>query len=157
MRVRSSKRPLVAVLSGLVAAGLLTVGLSVAAPAGAAAPLCLTFEKQSVEPVGSGEWEGRVSGDVDGDLRTVLTGCNGPNPCSGTIWHVEFDWIIDAGAESFTAHLTGVLNNATGAVVMNGTVVDGFLQGAQVHEEGQLVNPQTLAFQGTIRVMPSTT
>ena len=52
MRVRSSKRPLVAVLIGLVAAGLLTVGLSVAAPAGAAAPLRLTFEKQSVEPVG---------------------------------------------------------------------------------------------------------
>jgi hypothetical protein len=39
---------------------------------------------------------------------------------------------------------------------MNGTVVDGFLQGAQVHEEGQLVNPGTLAFEGTIQVMPST-
>jgi hypothetical protein len=156
MRVRSSKRPLTAVLIGLVAAGLLAVGLSVAAPAGAAAPLQLTFAKQSVVPIGSGVWEGTVSGDVDGDLRTVLTGCNGPNPCSGTIWHVEFDWIIDAGAESFTAHLSGVLNNTTGAVVMNGTVVDGFLQGAQVHEEGQLVNPGTLAFEGTIQVMPST-
>jgi hypothetical protein len=39
---------------------------------------------------------------------------------------------------------------------MNGTVVDGFLQGAQVHEEGQLVNAATLRFEGTIRVMPAT-
>jgi hypothetical protein len=101
-------------------------------------------------------WEGRVSGDVDGELTTVLRGCTGPNQCSGQIWHVEFDWTIDAGAESFTAHLTGVLNTVTGKVVMNGTVVDGFLQDAQVHEEGQLVNAATLAFEGTIRVMPST-
>jgi hypothetical protein len=134
-------------------AGLLSVGLSFAAPAGATAPLRLTFEKESVA---AGAWEGTVSGDVEGDLNTVLTGCTGPNPCSGQVWHVEFDWIIEAGAQSFTAHLTGVLNTATGHVVMNGTVVEGFLLGAQVHEEGQLVNPATLGFEGTIRVMPST-
>ena len=69
---------------------------------------------------------------------------------------VTFDWIITAGAESFTAHLSGVLNTQTGAVVMNGTVVDGFLRGAQVHEVGQLVNPAALGFEGTISVMPST-
>ena len=39
---------------------------------------------------------------------------------------------------------------------MDGTVVDGFLQGAQVHEEGQLVDAATLAFEGSIQVMPST-
>jgi hypothetical protein len=66
------------------------------------------------------------------------------------------DWVIDAGAESFTAHLSGVLNNVTGSVVMNGTVVDGFLEGAQVHEAGQLVNAETLGFEGTIRIMPAT-
>lgn len=153
MRVRSSKRLLISALVGLVAAGVLSLGLSFAAPAGAAAPLGLTFEKKAVAV---GVWEGSVSGDVDGDLTTVLTGCTGPNPCSGEIWHVEFDWIIDAGAESFTAHLSGVLNNVTGAVIMNGTVVDGFLQGAQVHEEGQLVDAATLAFEGSIQVMPST-
>jgi hypothetical protein len=153
MRVRSTRRLLVSTLVGLVAAGLLSIGLSFAAPAGAATPLQLTFEKQSVAV---GVWEGTVSGDVDGDLTTVLTGCTGPNPCAGPIWHVEFDWIIVAGAESFTAHLSGVLNTVTGAAIMDGTVVDGFLQGAQVHEEGQLVDPATLGFEGTIRVMPST-
>jgi hypothetical protein len=153
MAVRSSKRLWVSVLVGLMAAGLLSLGLSFASPASASAPLRLTFEK---ETVGLGVWEGSVSGDVDGDLTTVLTSCTGPNACSGQIWHVEFDWIIQAGAESFTAHLSGILNNATGAAIMNGTVVDGFLQGAQVHEEGQLVNAATLRFEGTISVMPAT-
>jgi hypothetical protein len=153
MSVRSSKRLWVSVLIGLIAAGLLSCGLSFASPASANAPLRLTFEKEAAAP---GVWEGSVTGDVDGDLTTVLTSCNGPKPCSGRIWHVEFDWIVDAGAESFTAHLTGILNNVTGAAIMNGTVVDGFLQGAQVHEQGQLVNAATLRFEGTITVMPAT-
>jgi hypothetical protein len=153
MTVRSSTRRSVSVLVALMVAGLLSVGLSLAAPAGAAEPLRLTFEKESVAV---GMWEGSVSGDVHGDLTSVLTSCTGPNPCSGTIWHVEFDWIIQAGAESFTAHLSGILNLQTGAAIMDGTVVDGFLQGAQVHEEGQLVNAATLRFEGTIRVMPAT-
>lgn len=153
MTVRSPKRLWVSILIGLMAAGLMSFGLSIASPASATTPLHLTFEK---EAVAVGVWEGSVSGDVDGDLTTVLTSCSGPNPCSGRIWHVEFDWIVHAGAESFTAHLSGILNNVTGAVTMDGTVVDGFLQGAQVHEEGQLVNAATLRFEGTIRVMPAT-
>jgi hypothetical protein len=153
MTVSTSTRWPVSALVVLVLAGLLSVGLSHAAPAGASAPLTLTFEKTAVAP---GVWEGTVSGDVDGHLTTALTACTGPTPCSEQIWHVEFDWIITAGAESFTAQLSGILNTQTGQVVMNGTVVEGFLRGAQVHEEGQLVNAATLAFEGTIRVMPST-
>jgi hypothetical protein len=152
MTVSSSTRRPVSALVVLLLAGLLSLGLAHAAPAGAAAPLALTFEKAAVAP---GMWEGTVSGDVNGDLTTVLTGCTGPNPCSGRIWHVEFDWIISAGAESFTARLSGILDTQTGQVVMDGTVVDGFLQGAQVHEEGQLVDAATLRFEGSIRVMPS--
>ena len=153
MTVSTSMRRRTSALVLLVLAGLLSLGLAHAAPASAAAPLNLTFQKQAVAP---GMWEGTVGGDIDGDLTSVLTGCTGPNPCSGQIWHVEFDWIIAAGPESFTAHLRGTLDTLTGQVVMNGTVVDGFLQGAQVHEEGRLVDPATLGFEGTIRVMPAT-
>jgi hypothetical protein len=40
---------------------------------------------------------------------------------------------------------------------MNGTVTsDGYLAGAQVHEQGELVDPDTLEFQGVIQVMPAT-
>jgi hypothetical protein len=152
MTVSSSTRRPVSALVVLLLAGLLALGLAHAAPAGAAAPLALTFEKAAVAP---GVWEGTVSGDVNGGLTTFLTGCTGPDPYSGRIWHVEFDWIITAGAESFTARLSGILDTQTGQVVMNGTVVDGFLQGAQVHEEGQLVDAATLRFEGSISVMPS--
>ena len=74
---------------------------------------------------------------------------------SGPIWHVRFDWIVHAGAQSFVADLGGILNTDTGRVVMDGTVVDGWLRGARVHEEGQLVDSQTLHFVGTIRLMPA--
>ncbi len=149
MAERGSKRLRATALVALIAAVLLFL----AVPARASSPVNLTFEKESVTP---GAWEGTVSGDINGDLNSFLTTCTGPNPCSGRIWHVEFDWVIDAGAESFTAHLSGVLNNVTGSVVMNGTVVEGFLEGAQVHEAGQLVNAATLGFEGTIRIMPAT-
>jgi hypothetical protein len=36
-----------------------------------------------------------------------------------------------------------------------GTVVEGWLSGAQVHEEGQLVDPATLRFVGEIEIMPA--
>jgi hypothetical protein len=153
MTVSSSTRRPVPILVALVVTGLLAVGVSRAAPASATEPLRLTFEKQAVA---AGLWEGTVVGDVDGDLTTVLTGCTGPSPCSGQIWHVEFDWIIDAGAKSFTARLSGILNTQTGNVVMTGSVVDGYLQGARVDEQGQLVDAATLRFEGTIRVMPAT-
>jgi len=122
-----------------------------AVAAGNNAPVNLTFSKQSS---GIGTWEGTVSGDLEGQLTTVLTDIR----VSGPIWHVEFDWIVDADddAYDFTAHLGGVLNTKTGSVVMNGTVVEGWLIGAQVHEEGQLVDPATLGFEGTIRIMPGT-
>lgn len=113
------------------------------------APVYLSFDKILVS---QGVWEGSVAGDVTGDLMTELTALQ----ITGPIWHVEFNWIIDAGEHSFTAHLKGTLNTLTGQVIMNGTVVDGWLLGAQVHEEGQLVDPNTLQFQGTIRVMPAT-
>ena len=113
------------------------------------APVLLHFEKSAIGP---GIWEGSVSGDVTGNLRTELTSLR----IAGPIWHVTFDWIIDAGDHSFTARLKGTLNTLTGRVVMNGTVVDGWLLGAQVHEEGQLIDPSTFRFQGTIQVMPAT-
>ena len=65
-------------------------------------------------------------------------------------------WIVEAGDHSFTAILKGTLNTMTGKVEMDGTVVEGWLVGAQVHEEGQLVDPLLGRFQGTISIFPAT-
>jgi len=113
-------------------------------------PVRLDFTKSISDP--AGVWTGSVSGDVSGGLTTRLTELR----IAGPIWHVRFDWIISAGPRSFVADLTGTLNNATGQVVMKGTVVEGWLLGAQVHEVGQLTDPDTLSFAGEIRIMPAT-
>jgi hypothetical protein len=114
-------------------------------------PVIIKFDKAIA---GDGIWVGTVSGDVEGELRTELRDVRE----SGQIWHVEFDWIITAGddSKSFTARLNGILNNNTGKVVMNGTVIEGWLTGARVHEEGQLIDPETLQFEGTIQINTAT-
>jgi hypothetical protein len=133
----------------LMVALALIAGPQFVAAAPAAAPVNLAFDKAIVNP--NGIWKGQVSGDLEGELTTVLTGLE----VSGPIWRVQFDWIVDTGDEySFTATLSGILNTSTGKVVMKGVVSEGYLLGAQVHEEGQLVDADTMQFQGLIRIMP---
>jgi hypothetical protein len=123
--------------------------IAVPAVSASSTPVRLSFDKTATAP---GVWHGTVSGDIDGALTTQLLSLR----VTGPIWHVTFDWIVDAGTSSFTARLSGILNTSTGAVVMNGNVVSGFLLGAQVHEEGQLIDPVTSEFAGSIRLMPAT-
>jgi len=116
------------------------------------APLRVNFIKHVVDPTNL-VFEGTVSGAVDGSLVSklvTLNGIDGPN------YNITFDWIVSAGAESFTARTTGNWNIDTGQVVMNGTVIAGYLNGAQVHEQGHLVDPTTLTFEGVLQLMPAT-
>jgi hypothetical protein len=108
-------------------------------------PVTLTFDKTATGPT---EWKGTIGGDLTGTLTTELRDVR----VVGPIWFVTFDWIIDAGPSSFTARLDGILNTKTGGVLMTGRVVAGRWLGAPVIEEGQLVNPATSEFAGTIRV-----
>lgn len=127
----------------------LALAMAAVAPAGASSePVRLEFDKSSIA---AGTWSGTVTGDVTGDLTTQLLELK----VTGPIWHVAFDWIVDGDAE-FTARLEGTLHTGTGRVVMNGTVISGDFLGAQVHEEGQLVDPATLQFMGVIRIFPAT-
>ena len=112
-----------------------------ASPALARDPVRLTFDKTAVA---AGVWEGTISGDIEATLQTVLLIVDQTGP----IWHVMFDWIIGSGERSFTARLDGVLNTQTGAVVMDGSVTDGYLLGARVHETGRLVDSSTSRFTG---------
>jgi hypothetical protein len=135
----------------LVLAALLSVvgAISISATAAAeAAPVHLTFHKQASGP---GVWSGAVSGDIDGALTTRLISLDDHKP----VWRVTFDWIVDAGEQSFTARLHGTLDTTTGAVEMKGRVVEGHLEGSQVRESGQLVDPATSAFEGTIDIRPT--
>lgn len=140
--MRKGSTALFAVLAMLIVAGPM---------AGAAnKPVRLSFEKC---PSGEGTWAGTVAGDVTGTLMTVLNSAE----ASDGILHVNFDWVVGAGTQSFTANLDGTLSTKTGRVVMNGTVVDGWLEGARVHEQGRLApDLGENCFRGSIRVMPAT-
>ena len=112
-------------------------------------PIRIQFDKQGGA---NGTWTGTVTGDVEGALTTQLQSLT-PN---GPILNVSFAWIVSAGEQSFTAVLHGTLNSLTGQVEMDGTIVEGWLAGAQVHEEGQMIDPATGRFQGTILIFPAT-
>ncbi|MDP8905595.1 MAG: hypothetical protein M3N29_09860 [Chloroflexota bacterium] len=117
------------------------------------APIRISFDKSIVDP--GGVWEGTVSGAVDGDLTTHLLAA--PDE-TGQVWHVSFDWVVvaDDPDYSFVALTEGILNLRTGRVVMNGTVDSGWMAGARVHEEGQLIDAASLRFQGEITILPAT-
>jgi len=138
------------IILGLIAALTLLAVPAASAASAPSSPHQLTFTKTDLE--GDFVWDGSVDGDTVGGLQTRLTAARP----AGEILHVEFDWEIDAGDESFVAHLVGTLNQRTGAVVMNGEVVEGFMLGARVHERGQLTDPGTSEFQGTITILPAT-
>ena len=132
-----------AALLGAVGAISTTAAATAKAP-----PVHLTFSKQLSGP---GVWSGAVAGDIEGALTTRLISIDDHKPVN----RVTFDWIVDAGERSFTARLHGTLDTLTGAVEMKGRVVEGYLEGSQVREAGQLVDPATLAFEGTIDVRPA--
>jgi hypothetical protein len=67
--------------------------------------------------------------------------------------------LVCPGRGALTAVLDGRFNFSTGKTVLNGVVVDGWLAGAQVHEEGQFVgrDPDSgdpYRFVGTVQLMP---
>lgn len=62
---------------------------------------------------------------------------------------------LSLDGRSSTAILEGRFNFSTARVVLNGVVTDGWLKGAQVHEESQLTRLDPLTFAGTIQLMPA--
>ena len=109
---------------------------------------------------------GVTGGDANGTFAgTVLSIDPFDN---GTIVDLEarYEVIADNPAHSFVAHIEGKQNNQTQKAVLNGTVIAGWLVGAQVHVTFDVIVPapgtscvpaapvNSPCFQGTIRVMP---
>jgi len=133
-----------------VAALAIAVPIMLSQPATASAspaPLIWTFDKCAAGP---GVWHGtaRGPGNTEEALETQLTGLRQ----TGDALHVDFNWYV---GQIYLAQLSGTLNLATGAVVINGRVAEGSYAGSRVHEEGQLYDPTNSCFAGTIQVMPA--
>ena len=111
----------------------------------------LNFTKE--DPDGDATWDGTVSGDVEGELQTVLLNADQTEP----VWLVAFEGIVTAGDRSFRAHVGGTLDTTTGQVHMSGVVTEGYLLGAAVDWQGQMVDEQASRFEGTITLTPPRT
>ena len=87
---------------------------------------------------------------------------------NGTIVQLEAEYRVTAAnpTHSFVARIEGKQNNQTLHAVLNGTVIDGWLLGAQVQVIYDIVDPapgtscvtaapvNRRCFQGTIRILP---
>jgi hypothetical protein len=127
----------------LLAVGMLA-GLSGTAAASDAA-LVIPFEKHWVAP---GHYVGTACGGGAIDMQLS------DSSVTGNVQHFTATVQLACASGTLTAVLDGSFNFSTGKTVLNGMVADGWLAGAQVHEEGQLVGLDPLTFVGTFQLMP---
>jgi hypothetical protein len=128
---------------------LLAVGAVVASTGTAAASnavIVIPFEKHWVGP---GHYVGTAcdGGSIDMQLSN--------SSVTGDVQHFTATVQVALPGRSLTAVLDGSFNFSTGNTVLNGAVVNGWLAGARVHEEGRLVGFDPLTFVGTVQLMPS--
>lgn len=122
---------------------ILLVGTPVAA---AQRPIVLEFEKQWAAP---DYYVGTVEGG--GTIEMWLF----DKSVIGNTQHFSATVEVASVSGSFTAVVRGQINFSTGRVVLNGSVTSGWLSGAQVHVQSQLVDPDTGRFIGTIQIVPA--
>jgi hypothetical protein len=109
---------------------------------------------------------GVTGGDVPGTFAGAVLSRDPFD--NGTIVQLEARYEVTGAdpAHSFVAQIKGAQNNQTQQAVLNGTVISGWLAGAQVHVTYDIIPPaagiscvpqapvNTRCFQGTIRLMP---
>ena len=109
---------------------------------------------------------GVTGGDVPGTFAGAVLSRDPFD--NGTIVQLEARYEVTGAdpAHSFVAHIEGKQNNPTQQAVLNGTVVSGWLAGAQVHVTFDVIPPAAghscvptapanrTCFQGTIRILP---
>jgi len=131
------------VLLLLLALGTLT-GLTGTAAASNAA-VVIPFEKHWVGP---GHYVGTACGNGAIDMQLS------DSSVTGNVQHFTATVQLACADGTLTAVLDGRFNFSTGRTVLNGFVAEGWLAGAEVHEEGQLVGLDPLTFVGTVQLMP---
>lgn len=149
MLARLPRRDRVAIVLLLVAAlGSLAVAARPATASNAAQ--VISFEKRWVEP---GHYLGTT-----GDGGTIEMWVYDVS-FAGNVQKFTATLQLSLGGRSLTAVLDGQFNFSTARVVLNGVVVDGWLAGAQVHEESRYTGDDPVTggpvFAGTVQLMPA--
>jgi len=104
---------------------------------------------------------GTVGGDIDGQFGGAVLRATPDS--TGRFIRLSAIYIVVAPdpSRSFTARVDGVQDSQSGAAVLDGRVVDGYLWGAHVHAEYKVIGdcaqaPDGTCFQGTIKVQRRT-
>ena len=129
----------------------LAIGLVLAlAPVAAAhaEKVNLTFDTRATSARAA---EGIVAGEFAGMLSTRVLS----RRVSGNRVRVTADWIVQAGAQSFTARLRGVINSRRRSGVLTGRVTSGYLLGAEARVNGRLLGKNRRRFVGTLTLVGS--
>jgi hypothetical protein len=120
------------------------------APTGSAAgdPVLIPFTKTKV---GDNHYVGIACDGASLDVRMSNVSW------TGNVQHFTATFVIAGlpNGRGFTAVLSGIYNDSTGRTVLNGTVTEGWLAGAQAHEEGVfagLAGGQWPIFAGTLQI-----
>lgn len=135
----------------VVALVVFALGATSATASASNAPVVIPFEKHWVSP---GHYVGTACDGASLDMQMSNS------YETGDAQHFTATFVLTGlpGGHSFTAVLQGIFNNSTGGTVLNGTVTDGWLAGAQIHEEGQFVGVTATGgpiFNGTLQIMGS--
>lgn len=136
----------------LVVLALTGLAVSAAGVSASNSPIVISFDKHSP---GDGHYVGTAcnGGTIDMQLsNSSVTG--NVQQFAATVR------LMCPGRGALTALVDGKFNFSTGKTVLNGVVVDGWLAGAQVHEEGQFVGRDPVSgdpyrFVGTVQLMPA--
>jgi len=137
----------VAALSALV--------LGVGGVSASSAPVTWSFDV-SFDPAataannGALTWTGSANGPGSGTIAVKLVDAT----LTGEALHIELEVTVSAGAQSSTVLLSGVFNEVTTHGDMNGVVSNGWLAGAQAHQQAARFDPTSPArLTGTLRLM----
>jgi hypothetical protein len=104
------------------------------------------------------QFKGVAGGDVPGDFAaTVLERTAFDNGIIVAL-RARYEVIADNPAHAFVAEIEGKQNARTASAVLNGSVVEGWLTGAQVHVTFDVIEPcpqfnKSRCFTGILRVL----
>ena len=128
------------------------VAVSASDVSASSSSIVIPFEKHAVGP---GHYVGTAGDGGTIEMQVYDSSFTGGDPETSDHWiqHFKATLQLTVGGQSLTAALDGQFNFTTRQTVLNGVVVDGWLSGAQIHEEGKVTGFSPLTFVGTVRLM----
>ena len=136
----------------LLVLGLAALAVSAASVSASSSSIVIPFEKHAIGP---GHYVGTAGDGGTIEMQVYDSSFTGGDPETSSHWvqHFKATLKLTVGGQSLTAALDGQFNFTTRQTVLNGIVVDGWLSGAQIHEEGRVTGFSPLTFVGTVMVV----